>query len=266
MATLNVGAQAPPHPEPPSVDPSAAAARAPYRIDTQDSLSRVVVPALEAAGIFHGFGLRGGLRPEGWLAAALAGPVRLATTTQIHSDRIVVVNGAALEPADGLLTDQARCLVGVFTADCLPVLLADLDGRVVGAIHAGWRGLAQRIAGKAVAMMTARWSVPARDVIAVLGPCIGRCCFEVGDQVLGPLRRQPDAGGIVAPHPERAEGKAMVDLQAWASRQLVAAGVPAEQIHAVELCTRCHPALFSSFRRDGRRKQEMFNGILKPVR
>ena len=242
----------------------ATIAATPYRIDTQKELSRVVVPALEQAGFFHGFGLRGGLRPEGWPAAAGLRAARPVTTTQIHSDRVVVVSGdAPLEPADGLITDQPNRLVGVFTADCLPVLLADPDRRVVAAVHAGWRGLAQRILDKTVAMLSARWSAEADHLIIGLGPCIGRCCFEVGEPVLGPLNRQIAGGhGVMWPHPDGVEGKAMVDLQAWATRQLRDVGVPAERIHAVELCTRCHPALFSSFRRDGRRKQEMFNGIL----
>lgn len=237
-----------------------------HRIDTRGQLSRVVVPAFEIAGLFHGFGLRGGLRPEGWPAAAGVPSARLVTTTQIHSDRVVVVsNGAPVEPADGLITDRPDHLIGVFTADCLPVLLADPERGVVAAVHAGWRGLAQRIVDKAVAMMTARWSIPARNVTAVLGPCIGPCCFEVGEQVLVPLRQQIASDeGVILPHPDdRAGGKAMVNLQAWATQQLVHVGVPAEQIFTVPLCTRCHPALFSSFRRDGRRKQEMFSGILR---
>lgn len=237
-----------------------------HRIDTQGPLSRVVVPAFEAAGLFHGFGLRGGLRPENWPSAAGAPSARLVTTTQIHSDRVVVVsNGSPVEPADGLITDRPSHLIGVFTADCLPLLLAGPTRGVVAAVHAGWRGLAQRIVDKAVAMMAARWSIPAGDVTVALGPCIGACCFEVGEQVLQPLRQQiADEEGVILPHPDgRAGGKAMVDLQAWATRQLVHAGVPAEQIFAVPLCTRCHPALFSSFRRDGRRKQEMFSGIMR---
>jgi YfiH family protein len=237
-----------------------------HRIETQGLLSRVIVPAFEAAGVFHGFGLRGGLRPESWPAAAGTPSARLVTTTQIHSDRVVVVsNGSPVEPADGLITDRPDYLIGVFTADCLPVLLTEPSLGVVAAVHAGWRGLAQRIIDKAVAKMAARWSVPARGIMVALGPCIGACCFEVGEQVVLPLRQQlSDEAGVILPHPDgRAGGKAMVDLQAWAVRQLVHAGVPAEQIFAVPLCTRCHPALFSSYRRDGRRKQEMFNGILR---
>jgi hypothetical protein len=208
------------------------------------------------------------VRPEGWPAAAGLPAARVATTTQIHSDRIAVVaEGAPLEPADGLVTDRPNCLVGVFTADCLPVLLADADSGVVAALHAGWRGLAQRIVGKAVAMITARWSVDVRRLAVALGPCIGRCCYEVGEQVLAPLKRQiSGGGGIILPHPQGADGKALIDLQAWAIRQLIDAGLSAGQIHPVELCTRCHPALFSSYRRDGRRKQEMFNAILSPLR
>jgi len=238
-----------------------------HRIETQGQLSRVVVPAFETVGIFHGFGLRGGLRPENWPIAAGAPTARLVTTTQIHSDRIIVVSGGdPTTPADGLITDRPSHLIGVFTADCLPVLLAEPTRGVIAAVHAGWRGLAQRIVEKTVAMMTARWSIPARSVTAALGPCIGACCFEVGDQVLQPLRQQlaDEAEAAILPHPGgRTSGKGMVDLQAWATRQLGLAGVPIEQIFAVQLCTRCHPALFASYRRDGRQKQEMFSGILR---
>ncbi|HTP42153.1 MAG TPA: peptidoglycan editing factor PgeF [Nitrospiria bacterium] len=238
-----------------------------YRIETQSQLSRVVVPAFESAGVFHGFGLRGGLRPENWPVAAGAPTARLVTTTQIHSDRILLVSdGAPTTPADGLITDRSHHMIGVFTADCLPVLLAEPTRGVVAAVHAGWRGLAQRIVQKTVSMMTARWSVPARGVTAALGPCIGACCFEVGEQVLQPIKQQltDEEEGIVLPHPDgRAGGKALVDLQAWATRQLGHAGVPVEQIFTVPLCTRCHPALFASYRRDGRQKQEMFSGILR---
>jgi YfiH family protein len=239
-----------------------------YRIDTSGQLSRVVVPALLEAGVFHGFGLRGGLRPEGWPGAAGHPATRLVTTSQIHSDRVLIVaNGTILEPGDGLVTDRADRMIGVFTADCLPVLLAAPQRGVVAAIHAGWRGLMQRIVSKTVALIAARWSVEADALLVALGPCIGACCFEVGEQVLQPLKRQEsDLEGIVFPSADRSDhGKAMVDLRAWAGRQLADVGVSAERIFPVDLCTRCHPALFSSFRRDGRRKQEMFNGIMRPV-
>ena len=240
-----------------------------YRIETDGVLSCVRIPALSAAGVLHGFGLRGGVAAEQW-THSMGQPLRRpVTATQVHGDHVdVVPNGQTIGAADGLMTDQPGLMVGVYTADCLPILLADPDRRIVAALHVGWRGLIQQIVRKAVDMFTTRWAASSRMLLVALGPCIGRCCFEVGDQVLGPLRRQESAlDGIVVPRREAAAGKtAMIDLQAWAVRQLTSLGLSEEQIFAVELCTRCHPALFSSYRRDGRRKQEMFNGIMMPAR
>jgi purine-nucleoside/S-methyl-5'-thioadenosine phosphorylase / adenosine deaminase len=136
--------------------------------------------------------------------------------------------GAELDRVDGHLTREPEVGLLVLVADCLPVALATSD--TVAMLHCGWRGLAGGIVESALA----RFDEPPA---AVIGPGIGRCCYEVGPEV---LRAFEDLDGV-------AEGR-MLDLKAVARRKLEAAGV--EQIDDVDLCTSCREDLFFSHRRD----------------
>jgi polyphenol oxidase len=131
--------------------------------------------------------------------------------------------------ADGHVTELRGVGLLVQVADCLPVALATTDR--VAMVHCGWRGLAGGILGRAVAELGSR---PA----AVVGPGIGRCCFEVGPEVLAEFA---DVAGA-------ADGR-MLDLRAVADARLRAAGV--ERVEHVDLCTSCRADLFFSHRRDG---------------
>ena len=132
-----------------------------------------------------------------------------------------------LERVDGHVTSREDVALLVLVADCLPVALS--GGDRIGMVHCGWRGLADGIVEKAVA----RFDDPPA---AAVGPGIGRCCFEVGDEV----RERFDA--------RFADGR-MLDLRAVAEDRLRQAGV--EQVEHVDLCTSCRPDLFFSHRRDG---------------
>jgi purine-nucleoside/S-methyl-5'-thioadenosine phosphorylase / adenosine deaminase len=136
--------------------------------------------------------------------------------------------GAELQKVDGHGTELTGVALLVLVADCLPVALA-APGRVA-MVHCGWRGLAAGIAERAVAT----FDVPP---VAAIGPGIGRCCYEVGPEVLEAF---DDLEGV-------ADGR-MLDLRAVAEARLRAAGV--ESIEHVDLCTSCHPDLFFSHRRD----------------
>ena len=137
-------------------------------------------------------------------------------------------------------------VAAVQVADCLPVLLTDLNGSAVAAIHAGWRGLAAGVIQDAVAAMRLRLSPAAAEILAWLGPAIGPLHFEVGSEVLAAMQvRLPDAARAFAP---ATAGKYHADLFALARRALLRAGVV--QIHGGGLCTYSEPRRFYSFRRD----------------
>ena len=140
--------------------------------------------------------------------------------------------------ADGMVTEAAGAPLAVFGADCLPVLMWRRDRPLVGAAHAGWRGLVAGVLEATVAELGA----PAATGVAI-GPGIGPCCYPVSAEV-----RERFAGrfgdGVVA-------GEA-VDLALAARRALVAAGVPDAAIQTVAACTSCEEARFFSYRRNGR--------------
>jgi YfiH family protein len=142
--------------------------------------------------------------------------------------------------------------LGVLTADCLPVILAAPEAGAVGAVHAGWRGTLEGIALRAVLSLAGRSGA---GVMAGLGPCIGRCCYEVGDDMHERFRKKwgKDYAGKVF----RRRGGWRLDLQKANRLQLLEAGVREKDIAAVPLCTSCRRDLFFSHRRDGERTGRM---------
>lgn len=186
----------------------------------------------------HGFGTR---ETHGWPDGS-----RLVTLHQIHSDRVVRVDGGTLPgragEGDALITNHPGILVGVRTADCVPILIVDPVRRAVAAVHAGWRGTAAGIAQKAIEKMRCEFSSNPGDLLAAIGPAIGPCCYEIG----------PEVASQFAPlFPERGDlqGRARIDLSEANRRQLVAAGMGESQIATGAPCTFCSPTLHS-YRRD----------------
>lgn len=180
--------------------------------------------------IRHGFGS----------SASPTWPGEYIRVKQIHSDRVLTAdeNGCAGE-ADALVLTRPGYLVGVRTADCVPLLIVDPTTHSVAAVHAGWRGTASNIAHRAVEALAATGANPA-DLLVAIGPCIGACCFEVGPEV---------AQQFEAIFPEQTPGR-HVDLAEANRRQLVQAGVRPEHIDVSGLCTKCTPGEFESYRRD----------------
>ena len=169
-------------------------------------------------------------------AAVGADAERLALNRQKHTAAVHRAHaGARGEPGDGLWTDERGVPMLALTADCLPIALARRDGDAPGlaVVHAGWRGLLDGIAAAAV---HALGGVAA----AVVGPAIGPCCYEVGEDVAAPFRDRFGADVV-------RDGK--LDLWAAGERALRAAGC--SSVERVDLCTACNPDLFFSYRRDG---------------
>lgn len=176
----------------------------------------------------HGFGTR---LSTGWPAES-----RLATSKQIHSNRVLVVESSGPQgEGDALVSNQPGVCLAIRTADCLPILIADSRNRAVAAIHAGWRGVASEIASKAVEAMTQNFGSKAEDLVVAIGPGIGPCCFEVGPEVAVQFQLS---------------GRTKIDLIETMCRQLGRNGVSLRHISATGLCTYCNPELFESYRRD----------------
>jgi polyphenol oxidase len=160
---------------------------------------------------------------------------------------------------DALITDQPGVTVVVRTADCVPVLIYDRCRRAVASVHAGWRGALAGIVSKTIELMASRFAIPPSDLRVSIGPSAGPCCYEVDDAVLEPLRRsRQDWPTLVR---DDRGSKARLDLKALVRRQTSEIGIPQEQITVVNVCTICHPALFYSYRREGRVNGTMLNGI-----
>ena len=185
--------------------------------------------------------------------SALGGEWGLAACWQVHGADVLVVRDPRDprpedERCDALVTNLKGLLLGVKTADCVPVIIGDPRSRACAAVHAGWRGTLAEIIKQALARMREEFGTDAGDVRAALGPAALGCCYEVGADVIEPFRAKfPDADSLFKP---TTEGHALVDLHEANRRQLVEAGVMPELIHALPLCTMCRPDLFFSYRQD----------------
>jgi YfiH family protein len=212
-----------------------------------------------------------------------AGKMRVVALRQIHSDIVHCVKSekphqgvaAAEAPAaDALVTAEPGVLVVVQTADCVPILLADKRIRAVAAIHSGWRGTLRRIAEKTLGRMQIEFGTKPEDVIAAIGPAIGRCCYQVGSDVAREFHSQfPKAREwFDGPFDSLAAGEndpnwlpwltmmppghqppaptVQLDLLAANRAILAGAGVPPAQIFSSDFCTACRTDLFFSYRRE----------------
>lgn len=182
-------------------------------------------------------------------AAGCAGG-ELVEVHQVHGGEVHVVRagqpahtGGSDTRADAIVSDDPSRVLAIRVADCAPVLLASGDGRVVGAVHAGWRGV---VAGVLPGAVRAMRSLGAEGVRGAVGPCIGVEHFEVGPEVAAEFKRAFGADAATIVRPGRGD-RSMVDLQGALVRQGAAIGV---EIEALPRCTFAEPELFYSHRRD----------------
>lgn len=204
--------------------------------------------------------------------ATLGASPELVTLRQIHSDVIHVITSLPAETlaGDGLITNVPGITLGILTADCFPVLLADPKNKAIGAFHAGWRGTVARIAEKGLGLMRREFGSRPEDVYAAIGPGIQQCCFEVGEEVktkfesqfayAGKLFREiKDSDPVREKYPllfmnMRAPGhgdlcvKLHLDLEEANRRQLVSLSVKPSRIFTASECTACNIQRFFSYR------------------
>jgi hypothetical protein len=244
------------------------------------------------------------LRNRRLFADAISGNAgtQLITMRQIHSSVIVLAgdqphkrsaglpagrSGDLQVPApckgDGLMTSQPGVLLGVQTADCTPVLVADRKRKVVAAFHAGWRGTVKRIVENGVGTMRIQFGSRPEDLIAAIGPGIGPCCYQVGEELLSEFESQfsyarelfhevYDTDPVRTKYPmlfltQRAPGHSPIgpslhlDVAEANRRQLLAAGLRPEAIQVLGGCTSCHRELFFSHRGSRGRAGRMLSVI-----
>lgn len=201
------------------------------------------------------------------VVACAADAVRRAR--QVHGATVHIVHDAvapAESPqADALVTAAPGVSVAVVTADCVPILLADPLSGSVGAVHAGWRGTAADVTGAAVRALTCEYGVEPSRLVAAIGPSIGACCYDVGEE----LRPAFASAG----HPDRdldawfsrdAAGRSRLDLWHANADLLVRAGVSRANVHVAGLCTKTHVEWFASYRADGPRAGRLAAIIVAP--
>lgn len=203
----------------------------------------IQAPNLHFDWLAHGFGLRDSVPPP-----------ELTTAKQIHSARVLDAcgkKGEQIGEGDAIISSEPGVAVGIRTADCVPILLVDVNHHVVAAVHAGWRGTAANIAGATVAEMRSRGVRP-ENLRGAIGPSIGSCCYEVGPEVTQALSLwQPELAGLKIP--------TKVDLPAINAIQLREAGVG--DIWISGECTYCNPGRFFSFRRERERAGRMLTFV-----
>jgi len=200
---------------------------------------------------------------------------------RLGGNRLPEQPGVAQPAGDALLTDQTGILLSVRTADCLPVLLVDPKRRAVAAVHAGWRGALARLVEKAVGEMRRVYGSEPQSLLAVLGPSIRACCYEVGEEVdeafegsfphtdkffrkvskfpVSHSQRRPLPFLNMQPpgHDSTCAPPIHLDLVAVAQDQLLAAGLAPRHVAAVDFCTACRSDLFYSYRQQGSRTGRM---------
>ena len=188
----------------------------------------------------------------------------LHRVSQVHGDRVVEADAregtGALRPtegeADALWTGRPEHWVAVGTADCVPVLLVDPDGRRVAAVHSGWRGTDARIVARAVEALVARGSRPER-LLAAVGPSIQRCCYVVSED-LGQRFTEGFGPEVVV----REGADVRLDLARAVRDTLLGAGLKAAHVDVLPHCTACDAERFFSHRRDAGRTGRHLNFVV----
>lgn len=245
---------------------------------------------LEACGVEHGFNLRG--RGAGAYGAANLGrsvgddpgrveanhrdfaravgfaPGRLFEASQVHGRAVLDVQPGddplatrACE-ADALVTAVAGVAIGVRVADCVPVLLCEPSSGAVAAIHAGWRGVVAGVVEAGLEQLLRTSGSGADGVVAAIFPHIGRCCFEVGQDVAQALLDVSPNAAVI----DETRDRPHADLHGVVRGKLIARGVAAARIDSVPGCTRCEAQSFFSFRRDGARSGRHVAAIVARAR
>jgi YfiH family protein len=223
-----------------------------FKLKDENGITYLQLPVFRR--IRHAFCTRTA-EEEGAPAALGISPGRLLTLRQVHGAEVLIFEEntrAALTyslPYDAVITDKKRVALGIWTADCIPILMLDRSQRIIAAVHAGWRGIWRGVIEKTVHAMMKTFASSPTNIVAGIGPGIGPCCYEVQQDVVSLFR---NAYGSPDQLIQEREGRTYLDLSRAAQLELSKAGIPRDNIEAIPLCTCCREDLFFSFRRDKR--------------
>ncbi|MBI5848355.1 MAG: peptidoglycan editing factor PgeF [Nitrospirae bacterium] len=180
---------------------------------------------------------------------------------QKHTDRVVVID-ASREPviADAVITRQKGLLIGVQVADCVPILLCDPKRKVIGAVHAGWRGTAEALLKKTIQVFSEHFFSDPDDILVAIGPSVRQCCYEVDGEVIRAVSQATGKGAYFKTKGD----KFHLDLASANQVQALHMGVPENNIWISDDCTFCSPEKFFSYRysKGTTGRQAAFIGII----
>jgi YfiH family protein len=198
-----------------------------------------------------------------WTQAAAslgAGLDQVMRIKQVHGRTVRVLRQGEIRSgdvqdrpeADAVVANEPDLVLAVQVADCVPMLMADRRSGAVAAVHAGWRGTCAGVAAAAVDAMTREFGTTPHDLVVAIGPSIGACCYEVGDELLDAFRQAGASDDNLARWFSRTStGSLRLDLWTVNHDQLVDAGVLADHVYIARLCTQTHAQVFESYRADG---------------
>ncbi|WP_050607107.1 peptidoglycan editing factor PgeF [Clostridium niameyense] len=164
---------------------------------------------------------------------------------QIHSNIICEFKEDIHEEGDGIMTDKSSTAIGVFTADCVPILLYDSINNAIASVHSGWRGTYNHIVIESLKNMNKKYNTNAEDVVVCIGPHIGQCCYEVSYDLIQKFKEDKTYG-----HYKISNEKNYLNLQECIKAQLLKSGVRKENILTINMCTFCSKGYkFNSYRK-----------------
>ncbi|EIT85007.1 hypothetical protein A374_11935 [Fictibacillus macauensis ZFHKF-1] len=185
-----------------------------------------------------------------WVGSEQVHEATIQKVTKEHAGRGAKDLQSALARTDGLYTSDPSILLTSLYADCVPLFFISKKNGLVGLAHAGWKGTAAKIGAKMVELWVEKEQVASDDITVVIGPSIGRCCYEVNNYVIEQMKA---AASILTPaliYEETSEDTYQLDLKEMNRHILLSAGIKEDNIHVSTYCTSCQNDLFFSHRKE----------------
>ena len=193
---------------------------------------------------------------------------RLLTINQVHGSNVLTIDKPVKDisdlsktSADAVITNQCGVAIGVLTADCVPVMLADPVKKVIGVVHAGWKGTAKTVVQKAIETMVKQFGSDTKTILSAIGPSVGQCCYKVDETVIKEfgVRSLEFKGNEFIEKQGNAWG---LDLKKANFVQMLDIGLLEKNISVENLCTSCRNDLFFSYRADNKKTGRQLNFIV----